>query len=402
MEKVVSKRKKKSVGQPQAQMKAVNKGEKKISIGIPKEHVNQEKRVPLTPLAVSLLANEGHKILIEAGAGNGANFTDDAYKHAGAIISKDPKEIFNCSVILKIAPMTEEEIDMLGTDRTVISALHSSTQTRENIQKLSRKGTNAIAYENIKDQNGFYPIVNLMNEIAGNSSIMIASELLSNANGGKGILLGSLAGISPTEIVIFGTGTATNSAIRIANQLGATVKIFDNNISKLFEIQEVFGKNVFTSTVTKKVLQKAIESADVVINTKKKQFGTDYFLTSEMVETMKENSVIIDLQVESGSVIETSRPTTFENPHYTDLGVIHYCVPNIASRVAKTASIAISNILSPIVSKIIDYRGIFPVIKEDFGVRNGTYLLRGILTNENLGRELDLDAKDINLLIAAF
>ncbi len=402
MEKVITKRKKKIEMQPQAEMLKEHKEEKKLIIGIPKEKIDEEKRIALTPLAVSLLANQGHKILIESGAGLGSNYTDEEYKIAGAEITKNKKEIFQSTVVIKIAPFEKADIDMLGNDQTIISALHSFTQSRENIVKLINKNTNAIAFENIKDSKNFHPLVHLMSEIAGSTSVMIAAELMSNVSGGKGVLLGGLAGISPAEVIIIGAGTASNSAVKIAKELGATVKIFDDNINELIEAQNNFGKNIFTSTITNKVLLKALESADVVINTMRKDFNKDYIITEDMVEMMKKDSVIIDLQVESGSVIETSKLTTYQKPFYTAHEVIHYCIPNIASRVARTASIAISNVLTPIVAKIIEYHGILPVIKEDISVRNGTYLLKGILTNWNLGNKLDLDSRDINLLMAAF
>lgn len=402
MEKVTSKKQKKSAMQTQAQLIKTLVEHKNTYIGIPKGNLKEEKRIPLTPIAVSLLANNGYKIFIEAEAGEGANYSDEDYKNAGAVITKNKSEIFKCSIIIKISPFNQKEIDMLGSNQTIISALQSSSQTRKNISKLIAKKTNAIAFENIKDNQDFYPFVQLMGEISGSTSIMIGSELLSNINKGKGILLGGLAGISPAEIVIIGVDTAAKSAIRIANELGATVKVYDNNINKLIEVQHLFGKNTFTSTINDTVLLKALESADLVINTMHKDYNKDYVITNDMVEVMKEKSVIIDLKVESGSVIETSKLTTFQNPSYTKYGVIHYCVPNIASRVARTASIAISNILTPILDKTMKYRGILPVIKEDVSVRNGTYLLRGILTNVELGNKFDLEAKDINLLMIAF
>ncbi len=402
MEKVLTRKKKKIALQPQAELMKIYKEKKNSYIGIPKGELSEEKRIPLSPIAVSFFTNEGYDVFIESGAGKGANYSDEEYINAGATITKDKKEIFQCSIVIKISPFSEKEIDMLGNNQTIISALQPTSQTRTNITKLIAKNTNAIAFEYIRDNQNFYPFVQLMSEIAGSTSIMIASEMLSNKNGGKGILLGGLAGISPAEIVIIGADTACKSAIKIANQLGATVKVFDNDINKLIDIQNVFGKNTFTSTTTEKVLLKALESADLIINTMQKDFNKDYIITNEMVEMMKEKSVIIDLKVEAGSVVETSKLTTFKNPIYTKYGVLHYCVPNIASRVARTSSIAISNILTPIVAKIMEYRGVLPVIKEDANVRNGTYLLRGILTNATLGNRFDLESKDINLLMIAF
>ena len=391
-----------SVLETQPKLIEIEKDRKGLKIGIPKEITEQEKRVPLTPLSVTELTNIGHKIVIEAGAGLGANYTNDDYIQAGAKITNDRKEIFKNQHIVKVGPFLSDEISLLHNNQTIISALHITAQSKNNIEELINKKTTAIAFEYYNDKNNFNPIVHLMSEISGSTSVMIAAQLLSNVYGGKGVMLGGLTGISPTEIIIIGTGTSTEYATRIALGLGSTVKIFDDSISQLIDVQKTFGKYIFTSTLNKKVFTKALLSADVVINTKEKEPRTDFLITDEMVKQMKPDSIIIDLKIDYGSVIETSKLTDIKNPTYRKYDVIHYCVPNIASRVARTASIALSNVLTSVFKKIANYNGIIPFIKEDTGIRNGTYVLQGILTNSSLGSEFDLDSKDINLLMAAF
>ena len=388
--------------QTQPQLVEKEKNNKRITIGVPREMNKLEKRVPLTPLAVSEMVSLGHKIIIETGAGKGANYTDNDYRNAGARISNTKKDVFKSEYIAKVAPFLSKDIEFLHNEQTIFSALHISAQSKDNIQQLVNKNITAIAFEYFKDANNFNPFVHLMSEISGSTSVMIAAELLSNVSGGKGVMLGGLTGIAPTEIVIIGTGTSTEYATRIAMGLGATVKVFDNSISELISIQKNLGRNIFTSTLNHKVLAKALLSADVVINTKEKEYETGYIITNQMVKSMKPDTVIIDLKIDYGSVIETSKITSLEKPTYREHDVIHYCVPNIASRVARTASIAISNILSPLLKQIINSNGIISYMKENSGLRNGTYILKGILTNPSLGNEFDLSSKDINLLMAAF
>ena len=386
----------------QPQLIKKEKKNKGLKIGIPKENSKQEKRVPLTPLSVTELTNIGHKIIIESDAGIEANFTDNDYIKAGAKITRNREEVYKNQYVVKVSPFLSDDINLLHNNQTIISALHINAQSKNNIKQLINKKITGIAFEYFKDKNNFNPFVHLMSEISGSTSVMIAAELLSNVSGGKGVMLGGLTGIAPTEIIIIGTGTSTEYATRIALGLGSTVKIFDDSISQLIDIQKTFGKYIFTSTLNKKVFAKALLSADVVINTKEKEKDTNFLITDEMVNLMRPDSIIIDLKIDYGSVIETSKLTNIENPTFRKHDVIHYCVPNIASRVARTASIAISNVLTSIFKKTANCNGIIPFIKEDTGIRNGTYVLQGILTNSSLGNEFDLDSKDINLLMAAF
>lgn len=388
---------------PQEEMLEIRKKRKELVIGIPKEDREYENRIPLSPLAVKLLTDYGHRILIETDAGGGSNYSDLDYSEAGAEIISDRKKIFKAEIILKIAPLKNEDIELLGSNQTIISALHYSSQSKEQIYALMRKRVRAIAFEHIKDETLCYPIVRSMSEIGGKLSVNIAAEYLSKQHGGKGVLLGGITGISPAEVIIIGAGTAAEHAAAAAVGFGTSIKIFDYSIYKLREFQHHLGSQVFTSVIQPHALSKALKSADVVIGSLGiDEENKDFVVTEDMVRQMKKGTLIIDLNVDNGSCFETSRPTNHKKPVFEKFGVIHYCVPNIASRAARTASIALSNILAPVITKIGEEGGVAKLLKSDTGIRNGVYIFNGVLTNQSLGFKFGISSKDINLLMAAF
>ncbi|MEN8120161.1 MAG: alanine dehydrogenase [Bacteroidota bacterium] len=388
---------------PQEEMLEIKKNRKELVIGIPKEDGEFENRIPLTPQAVQLLSDHGHKVLFETGAGQGSNYSDLDYSEAGAEIVSDQRKIFQSEIVLKISPFKNKEIEFLEDSQTVISALHFSSQSKQQINALIKKRVKAIAFEYIKNEPFYYPIVRSMSEIAGKLSINIAAEYLSKQHGGKGVLLGGITGISPAEVIIIGAGTAAEHAANAALGLGALIKVFDHSIYKLRDFQHNIGKQVFTSIIQPQALTKALKSADVVIGSLGIDEKTERYVVNEyMVQQMKKGTIIIDLNVDNGSCFETSKPTTHKNPIYEKFGVIHYCVPNIASRAARTASIALSNVLAPILIKIGNEGGMINLLKVDRGIRNGVYIFNGILTNQTIGLEFGINSKDINLLMAAF
>ncbi len=388
---------------PQEEMLEIKKKSKELVIGIPKEETGNEQRVPLTPQAVQLLCKYGHKILIENGAGEGANYSDLEYSEAGAELTEDRARIFQSEIILKISPFLKKDIDLLKNNQLVLSALHFSTQTKEQIYALMQKKTIAIAFEKIQEETGYHPIVRSMSEIGGKLSINIAAEYLSKQHNGKGVLLGGITGISPAEVVIIGAGTAAEHAAVAALGLGAMVKVFDYSIYRLREFQHHIGQQIFTSIIQPYAIKKALKSADVVIGSLGIEEHKDKIIvTEEMLRVMKKGTVIIDLNVDNGSGFESSRPTTHKNPVFEHHGIIHYCVPNIASRAARTASIALSNILAPILIKVGEEGGVINLLKSDRGIRNGVYIFNGILTDRKTGLRFDINYKDIDLLMAAF
>lgn len=385
---------------PQEEMLEVARKKGSLNIGIPKETSFQERRVALVPETVSLLVANGHHVKIETNAGVGANFSDREYSEAGAEICQSPSEIYECNIVFKVTPPSDEEVELMPGGQTLISALQISIQPKEVLTKLIRKKITAIAWDYIRDEDGVFSLVRTVGEIAGNTSILIAGELISSFSSGKGMMLGGIAGVQPTEVVIIGAGTVGEFATRAALGLGASVKVFDNRLSKLRRLQNNIGKRVYTSIIQPKVLAKAVKRADIVIGALRSNVGkTPCVVTEMMIQDMKSGSVIVDVSIDQGGCFETSRITNHDDPTFIKYGVTHYCVPNIASRVSRTASFAISNIFSPLLLEMGDCGGVVELIRSNKGFRNGVYIYKGILTNEVLGKVFDLNYKDINLIL---
>ncbi|MBX7094710.1 MAG: alanine dehydrogenase [Flavobacteriales bacterium] len=390
-----------AVMMPQEEMLEIGRKKKSLYIGIPRETSFQENRVALVPDAVQLLVSNGHKVVVETNAGKAANFSDNEYSEAGAMIAYDTSEVFKADIIMKVAPPSHDEINLMHPRQTLISALQLSVQPKDTLKKLMAKKITAIAWEHIRDEEGIFPVVRSMGEIAGTTSILIAAEYLSKSNNGKGMIMGGVAGITPTEVLILGAGTVGEYATRSALGLGASVKVFDNSLYRLRRLQNDLGMRINTSIIQPRVLEKAMKSADVVIGAIRAKAGrTPCVVTETMVEGMKEGSVLIDVSIDQGGCFETSEVTTHTNPVFVKHGVIHYCVPNIASRVPRTASYALSNIFAPVLINLGDKGGAERLIKSDFGFRGGVYILNGTLTNPLLGEAFGLPYKDIDLLSA--
>jgi alanine dehydrogenase len=374
-----------------------------LFIGIPKETTAQENRVPLSPSAVEFLVNNGHTIHIESKAGNASNFSDAKYSEAGAVIIKSHEEIFKADIILKIEPLTDSEIELMRPDQLLLSALQLDQMNPVSLNKLLLKRVNAIAYEFLQDDSGFFPIIRTMSELAGHASILLASEYLNNANIGKGELLGGFTGIPPTQIVIIGAGAVGEFACKAALGLGANVKVFDNELYRLRRLQDNIGEKIFTSTIQPNILAEALRTCDVAIGALRGEKGRSPVVVSEnMVSQMKPNSIIIDVSIDQGGVFETSEITNHKNPIYKKHNVIHYCVPNITARVSRTASYALSNIFTPMMNDISNYGGFHELIKIAKGFRQGVYIYKGQLVNEDLAKKFGMQSKDINLLLNIF
>lgn len=384
---------------PQEETLEIFKQKGELYIGIPKEISYQEKRVCLTPDAVSALVAHGHKVLIETSAGEASNFSDKNYSDAGAVITTDTKKVYSCPIILKVEPPSLDELKFINPQTILISALQIKTQCKKYFEILAQKRITAIAFEFIKDEDGNYPAVRSLSEIAGIASVLVASELMNNANDGNGLMFGNISGVPPVEVVILGAGTVGEFAARSALGLGASVKIFDNSITRLRTIQTNLGRPMFTSTIQPKNLLKALKRCDVLIGAVRGVNRSPVIVTETMVENMKPGAVIIDVSIDMGGCIETSEVTSHEKPTYTKHGVIHYCVPNIPSRYSRTASVSISNIFTPYLLKIGEDGGLENSLRFDRGLRNGLYFYHGILTNKSVADWFGLTYNDINLLI---
>lgn len=386
---------------PQEEMLEVGKKNKKLFIGIPKETSFMENRVALAPEAVGLLTAHGHTVVIQTKAGIGANFSDSDYSEAGARITYNKEEVFKADLIFKVAPPTNSEIEMMQMKQTLFSALQLAVQPKNTLKKLMEKKVTAIAWDYVKDNSGIFPVIRSMGEIAGNTAILTAGRYLSE-DIGRGMMLGGVAGIAPAEVVIIGAGTVAEYAARAALGLGAIVKVFDNSTYKLRRLQNSLGHRVYTSVISPKVLAKALRRADVAIGSLRAQAGrTPMVVNEKMVQDMKEGSVIIDVSIDQGGCFETSRVTSHEDPVYKEYGIVHYCVPNIASSVPRTASFALSNIFAPLIIDIGEGGGMEKIIYDNAGFRHGVYMYRGALTSSYLGETFGLPYQDLNLLMAA-
>jgi len=388
---------------PQEELMAVGKKHSRLTIGIPRETSFQERRVALVPESVALLVNNGHEVVVETNAGKESNFQDHDYSEAGARIVYSPEDVFKSEIILKVAPPSLKEIDLMPGRQTLVSAIHLPVQKADTFNALAAKKMTAIAWDYIKDETNIYPVVRAMGEIAGNTAVLIAAEYLSHANGGQGLMFGGISGVKPTEVVILGAGTVAEFAARAAIGLGASVKIFDNSTYKLRRLQNDVGARLWTSTIQPSELRNALDIADVAIGAIHTLGSrTPVVVTEDMVSNMKYGSVIVDISIDQGGCFETSRVTTHDKPVFKEHGVIHYCVPNIASRVSRTASYALSNIFAPTIITIGDEGGIVNLVKQQEGFRNGVYMYNGTHTNESIAGLFDLHWKDIRLLLAVY
>jgi alanine dehydrogenase len=387
--------------QPQEKLVRVSDTMNSLSIGIPKEISYQENRVPLSPMAVQLLVDQGHSIQLESGCGEKANFTDLDYSSAGGEILVDKESIFKNDIILKVAPPTDDEIGYMKPNQILISALQMVRTKESMVKQLISKNITAIGYELIRDDEGALPIMRCMSEIAGRSSVLIAAEYLSNFNAGKGELFGGIPGVQPTKVVIIGAGAVGEYAAQAAIGLGASVKLFDNNINKLRRIEKNLGSRISSSTIIPKTLAKAISECDVAIGALRSPLGySPCVVTEEMVTQMRDQAIIIDVSIDQGGCFETSNPTDHQNPVFEKHNVLHYCVPNIPSRYSRTASYALSNIFTHLLSSISSDGGFETYLKYHEGLRAGVYLYKGKLTNKLIANRFNLPSSEIEFLLA--
>jgi alanine dehydrogenase len=373
-----------------------------LLIGIPRENSFNENRIALTPEAVGVMIANGHQVVVETKAGDGASYTDKDYSEAGAKIAYDKKEVFECDILVKSAPVSESECELLKPNQFIISPIHLAVMKREILQKMMDKKITALSFENLKDDTGHNPIVRSMSEIAGSAVMLIAGQYLSKTNNGKGVLVGGISGIPPTKVIIIGAGIVGEYAARTALAMGASVKVFDNSIYRLKRLQNNIGVRLWTSVLEPKILAKQLKTCDVAVGALSGAVGrTPIVVTEETVSNMRPGSVIVDVSIDHGGCFETSKVTSHEKPVFTKYDVIHYCVPNIPSGFARTASQAISNVLMPLMLETGEDGGIDHIVWHKINIRSGIYLYKGSLTNFYLSERFDLKFTDLNLLIAS-
>lgn len=375
-------------------LEVIKKG-KQFSIGIPKETSLNERRTCITPDAVQVLVESGHEIIIESRAGQGSFFTDLQYSESGARITNDPKEAFGQDLILKVNPPTEEEIDYMKPNTYLVSALQINLRDKDYFLKLAEKKVNAIAFEFIVDEYKQLALVRLIGEIAGTVSILYASELLALSNG---LMLGGITGVRPAEVVVLGAGIVGEFATKAAIGLGASVRVFDNSLSKLRRLHTLVDSRVPTSIIDPKELKKALRRSDVVIGALPRLNMTP-IVTEDMVMNMKKGSVIIDITIDNGKVIETSELTTMEDPYIIKHGVIHCGLPNLTSRMPRTTTKAISNFFLSYILNYDEEGGFENMLVRKNEMKQSLYMYKGRHTKKIICDRFGLTYHDINLLI---
>lgn len=380
---------------PQEEKLEIVRKHQNISIGIPKETCLDEKRTCITPDAVQVLVANGHSIFIEEGAGSGAFFTDLQYAEVGATIVKTPQEAFQQDLVLKINPPTREEIQYLKPYSYLISALQINLRDADYFQSLSEKKINAIAFEFILDEYKQLALVRLIGEIAGTASVLYASELLSQSNG---LMLGGITGVRPAEVVIVGAGIVGEFATKAAIGLGASVRVFDNSLSKLRRLHTMVDSRVPTSMIDPKELTKVLRRADVVIGALPR-LDTQPIVTEEMVRLMKKGSIIIDVTIDNGKVFETSEPTNLQQPYFIKHGVVHCGLPNLTSRMPRTTTKAISNFFLSYILNYDQEGGLENILLKNNEMKQSFYMYKGRHTKKTICDKFGLVYHDINLLL---
>lgn len=372
-----------------------------LTIAVLKEDNDTERRVCLSPEAVGLLVQNGHTILVEQGAGIASQYDDVLYSEEGARIVENKEELLKAQILLKVSALSKEEIAALGKNQTLLTTLQLLSRDKNYFAELSSRKTTALAFEKIKDNEGFYPIIRSMGEIVGGTSLHIAAKYLAHHKYGNGSMLGGIPGLKPTEVVIIGAGTVAENAAKAAIGMGANVKVFDNSVYRLRRLQSSLQRKVFTSILQPKNLEEALITADVVLGAMRKRKGVlSFMVPSYMIEKMKKGAVIIDVSIDQGGLFETSRLTTHNKPVYQEFGITHYCVPNIASSVPRTASQALSNFFMPLVLQIAEEGGVDQLLRTDDGFRSGVYLYNGVVTDKEIGETFHMAYRDLELLLA--
>ncbi len=388
---------------PREQPAAVGESQQRLLIGVPSEAPNGERRVALAPYAAGLLLANGHEVRIQAGAGEAAQFSDTEYAEVGCEVVEEAGEVYaESDLIAKVFPPRREELDMMRERQVLISALHLGGLTPDILTRLMELRVTGIGFEFISDSDGTLPIVRMMHEISGSMAVQTAARLLESTEGGRGVMLGGISGVPPATVVILGAGVIGEWAARTALGFGAHTIVLDTDLAALRAIEHVLDRRVTTAMANPAYVENAVRTADVVIGAMM-AIGqrSPVVVTEDTVAGMRQGSVVVDLVVDQGGCIETSRPTTAEEPTFTAHGVVHHCVPNLPSAVARTATYALSNALTPFLLEIGDAGSINDALWSNVSLRTGTYVYRRHLTKKSLATMFGMPHRDIELLIAS-
>ncbi len=376
---------------------------KALRIGVPREVSNEERRVALAPSGVSALVANGHEVHVETRAGLQAHFTDEEYAEAGALLADSPADLYSkAQLIVKVGPPTGDEMNLLQEKQLLISALHLGETTTAFLHRLMELGITGIGFEFMRDSDGSFPIVRMMHEIMGSMAVQIAARYLESAEGGKGVMLGGISGVPPSTVVILGAGVVGEWAARTALGFGAHVIVLDTDLGALRTLEHFLDRRITTAMASTQYVRHAVLSADVVIGAMMSDGQRSPVLVHEdVVREMRAGSVIVDAVIDQGGCIETSRPTTHSKPVFRLHDVIHYCVPNMPSNAARTATYALNNVLVPYLIQIGEVGSINEALWRNVGLRNGAYVYRRHLTKKTLAMMFNMPHRDIELLIAS-
>ncbi len=369
-----------------------------MKIGIPKEIKTKEYRVGIIPSGVKLLVRSGHEVYIEKDAGEKSGFSDDDYREAGAMILETPKEIFNtCEMILKVKEPQPQEYDLLQPGQILFAYLHLAP-FRELTEMLKEKGVTAIAYETVQER-GRMPLLEPMSQIAGKVAPMVASFFLSAHTNGMGVLIGGSSGVLPSKVLIIGSGTVAKNAAKIAAGMGADVIIMGRNPHSMTEIEDIIPTNVSTLYSNTYNIEKILPTVDIVIGA---VYSTGekapHLITREMLSLCKTGAVLVDVAIDQGGCIETSRPTTHDDPVFVVDGVIHYCVANIPGDYPVTSTLALANATIPYVKKIADL-GWKRASLQDTAIYSGVNVAGGVVTERAVAKSHQMEYRELKDII---
>jgi alanine dehydrogenase len=353
-------------------------------IGIPKESMRDERRVALTPAGAFALARAGHAVLVQTDAGKGSGFSNEAYREAEATIVFSPEETFaRADLVLKVMPPTVEECGWIPDNKMIFSTVHFGAANPRVHEMLRQRRSTAVGFELIEDADHTLPVVTAMSEIAGMLIPQLAARFLETSNGGRGITLGGIAGVPASNVVIIGGGTVGSTAARAFRGIGANVLVLDVDLKRLRMLEIDLAKSISTALATPYKVERYLASADVLVGAAMiRGHKSPHVVTERMVKRMKPGSVILDISIDQGGCIETSRPTALSDPVFTKHGVTHYCVPNVPSSVARTASHALNNVLLSLITEIGEHG--YGALKQNPMLRRGVYLHAGQCTHQGL------------------
>jgi len=356
-------------------------------IGVPKEIKDQEYRVGLTPAGTFALRQRGHDIVVERGAGARVGFPDAAYVSVGARIVAEPRSVWDADVVVKVKELQEAEFGFPHLGQVLFAYLHLAPEPAL-LDALLRSGVAGIAYETVGDSYGRLPLLAPMSRIAGRLSVQVGAWALQMVNGGSGVLLGGVPGVAPAKVVVIGAGAAGANAVRMAVGYGADTTVFDINTDTLAHLEELHSGRVKTCYSEPLTLAQYIADADLVIGaTLTPGKLAPKLITRDSLRRMRPRSVLVDIAIDQGGIAETSRPTSHSHPLYVEEGVVHYCVPNMPSAVARTATLALTQVTLPYVVKLADL-GLQEALARDAGLKAGLQVHTGQVTHQGLAEDV--------------